>query len=320
MVGVSASAWAGEYEDAQALLEVQKWSEALPLLQALNAEEPESVTIAQDLSQVLLRLNRREEALEILRKYKLNRQADIAARSFISKESFRFYQQGIDWLTKHAYPQACERLDRALEKDQAHLDILLHLAQCEILDGNIDLALKLFAQLERIHGKTAETQLWKARGLALRSRFEEAIPIFSTLSAQGKTGEPTDELIALWWGDALIASGQKSAALAVFDADIKRNPSHLQTALAAIQLRVAQAESPNQILAIDHDLTVWEKGLAARRKEKPKRGTAFVFDPFDFEAIQRAANDVRHQLQTLLPSPIPEPSRKAPAATPPSKH
>ncbi len=319
MVGVSSAAAAGEYEDAQKLLVAQKWGEALPILKKLSAEEPDSITLAQDLSQVLLRLNRREEALELLRKYKLNRQADIAARSFISKESFSFYQQGLDWLTKHSYPQACERLDRALEKDQAHFDILLRLAQCEVLDGNVDLALKLFDQLERIHGKTTESQLWRARCAALRMKFDEAIPVFSSLGTLGKTAEPTGELIPLWWGEALIASNLKGPALAVFEADLKRNPSHLQTALAAIRLRLGQAESPNQLLAVERDLMAWDRQLAARQKEKPKRGKEFIFDPFDAEALQRAALDTRQQLKLLLPSPTPTPSFSA-AATHPSKH
>jgi tetratricopeptide (TPR) repeat protein len=315
MVGVSVSAWSGEYEDAQSLLAAQKWAEALPILKRLGEEEPDSITIAQDLSQVLLRLNRREESLELLRKHKLNRQADIAARSFISKESFRFYQHGLDWLAKHSYPQACERLDRALEKDQAHFDILLRLAQCNLLDGNADLAIKLFDQLERIHGKTTETQLWRARSAALRSRFDEAIPVFSSLGTLGRVAEPTAELIPLWWGEALLASNLKPAALAIFESDLKRNPGHLQVALAVIRIHLAGAESPNEILAVDRDLSEWEKRLALRLKEKPRRGTEFVFDPFDPDAIQRAAADTRQQLRLLLPSPTPAASQ---TPTPPS--
>lgn len=306
MVGVSALA--GEYEDAQKLLAAQKWAEALPILKKLNEEEPGSVTIALALSQDLLRLNRREESLELLRNYNLNRQADIAARSFISKESFRFYQQGLDWLTKHSYPQACERLERALEKDQGHLDILLRLGECEILDGNADSSLRLFDQLERIHGKTPETQLWRARALALRGRNDEAIANFSALGATGKTPEPTAELIPLWWSEALLASNQKGAALSVLEADVKKNPKHLQTGLALLRHRFAQAESPNQYLAIDRDLGEWEKLLTARRKEKPRQGREFVFDPLDLDALQRSALDTKQQLKAILPSPIPSSS------------
>lgn len=317
MVGVAVGpAAAGEYEDAQKLLAAQKWSEALPILKELNEEEPESITLAQDLAQVLLRLNRREEALEILKKYRLNRQADIAARSFISKESFRFYQQGLDWLTKHVYPQACERLERALEKDQAHIEILLRLAQCEVLDGNADLALKLFEQLERIHGKTAESQVWRARAIALRNHSDEAIPLFAALAGGAKNPEPTNELIPLWWGEATLAAGKKSEALSIFETDAKANPTHLRTSLAAIRLRLAQAESPHQLLAVERDLTAWEKLFTARLAQKPRRGVEFIFDPFEAEAIQRAANDTRQQLKTLLPSPTPSPTSPTPSARP----
>ena len=308
MVGVISPAFAGEYEDAQTLLSAQKWAEALPILKKLSQEEPNSVTIAQDLAQVLLRMNRREEALELLRKHKLVRPAEIAARSFLSKESFHFYQQGLDWLTQHAYTQACERFDRALEKDQGHLEILFRLAQCEILDGSADLALKSFDQLERIHGKTPETTLWRSRGLALRGKTEEAITTLSTLAANGKTSEPNTELISLWWGEALLSAGQKANALNIFESDAKKFPGHLQTSIAALKIRLAQAESPNQLLAIERDLLAWDKLLEARVKEKPKKGSEFVFDPIDFEAIQRAALDLRTQLKSLLPAPSARPS------------
>lgn len=308
MVGVVPSVRAGDYESAQSLLVAQKWAEALPILKSLAEKEPDSITIAQDLAQVLLRLNRREESLELLRKHKLTRPADIAARSFLSKESFHFYQQGLDWLSKHSYTQACERLDRALEKDQAHIEILLRLAQCEVLDGSTDLALKFFDQLERIHGKTTESQLWRARGIALKGRGEEAISIFSSLANAGKITEPMSELHALWWGEALLASGQKSGALSVFETDVKRYPGHVRTSLAAIRLRLSQAESPNQFLALEQDLDAWDRQFALRLKEKPKKGSEAPFDPFDPEITQRAARETRLLLGANLPSPLPSSS------------
>ena len=97
------------------------------------------------------------------------------------------------------------------------------------------------------------------------------IAIFAALGAAGKTAEPTTELIPLWWSEALLASNQKSAALAVLETDVKKNPSHLQTGLALLRLRFTQAESPNQYLAIERELADWEKLLAERRKEKPNR-------------------------------------------------
>jgi tetratricopeptide (TPR) repeat protein len=305
MGGVLPLASADEYEDAQVLLAAQKWSEALPILKKLADEEPESVTIAQDLAHALLRLNRREEALVTLRKYKLNRQADIAARSFLSKESFHFYQQGLDWFMKHSYSQACERFERALEKDQSHLDIVLRQSQCQILDGNSELGLKLLDQFDRIHGKTPETQLWRARALALRGRYEESLLLFSALATGPKPVEPLAELIPLWWGEALLASGQKLSALNVFDNDSKRTPAHLQSALAAIRIRLTQAESTNQLIALDRDLASWEKQFADKTRNRKKVTAEGPFDPIDVEALQRAAVDTKQQIHTRLPSPTP---------------
>ncbi len=304
MVGVTFPVHAAEYEDARKLISAQRWGEALPLLKVLYDEDPDSVVIAQDLSQSFLRLNRREEALEILRKHKLTRQADIAAKSFLSKESFRFYQQGLDWLTKRAFSQACERFEKALEKDQAHSEILYRQIQCAILDGNPELTLKVLDNFERIHGKNPETILWRARALALRGRFEEAIVLFS-MNTNGKLPDVLAELNTLWWGEALLASGQKSQALTMFENDAKRFSNHLQTTLALLKLRFASAESPNQFSAIDQELTSWEKQFAKRQKEKKPRLGDLNFEPSDIDALQRSAGELKAQVKAQLPPPRP---------------
>lgn len=300
-------ATAGEYEVARKLLQDQKWTEALPLLKTLNEEDPDSGVIAEDYAQVLLRLNRREAALELLRSHHLNRQAEIAGKSFLSKESFRFYQQGIDWLAKRSYPQACERFEKALERDQAHAEILFRLSQCEILDGNAELGIKILEQIERVYNKTTDTTLWKARALALRGRFDEAFPLFTT-SNLVKASEPNTEWTALWWGEALLASGQKNQALQILENDVKKYPHHLQTAMSLLRLRLANAESPNQFRAIAEDLKTWQNHFDRRLKGKPKNTTELRVDFFDSEALQRSALEVRAQILARLPTPIPSPS------------
>ncbi len=309
----------GEYEEARALVAAQKWNEALPILKSLHEEEPESATLGQELAQVLLRLNRREEALEILRQHRLGKASEIAAKTFLSKESFRFYQQGLDWLTKRAYAQACDRFERALEKDQGHIEILLRLAQCEALDGNADLALKLFDQIERVHGKTPETQLWRARMLAQRNRAEEALPLFAGLATGSRLPEPNAEWVSLWWSEALLGLGKKSEALAVLEEDARKSPHHLQTVLAWLRLRFTQAESPNQFLALEKELKQWEGRLSERTSQKKKREPKFVLDTFDAEALQRSAAELRLQILARIPSPTITPASE-PSGKPSSRH
>jgi thioredoxin-like negative regulator of GroEL len=305
------SAFASEYEDARALVANQKWNEALPLLKRLNEEEPDSVTIAKDLAQVLLRLNRREEALDLLRRHRLMKQAQIAGRSFLSKEGFRFYQQGLDWFAKKSYSQACERFERALEKDQAHADILLRLAQCEIFEGSGDLSLRLIDQLDRIHGKTSETAAWRAKSALLRGKPDEALPLLAPLAADSKLGEPLAEWVAIWHGDALVASGMKSQAVASYEADLKRSPGHLQIALALLRSRVANAESPNQFSQLSQELDSFEKRIAAAKKNEQaesRKVRDFVLSPFDADALQRGVAELRELIRPQLPSPLPSKS------------
>jgi tetratricopeptide (TPR) repeat protein len=305
------AAFAGEYEDARALVVAQRWSEALPLLKKLNEEEPDSVTIAQDLAQTLLRLNRREEALELLREHRLAKQAQIAAKAFLSKESFRFYQQGLDWLSKRSYAQACERFEKALEKDQGHAEILLRIAQCEILDGNADLGLKWLDQLERVHGKSPETSAWRGRALHLKGRHDEAIATLAEAGAETKSSDPLSEWIAIWLGEAFVAGGKKVQAGAAYEADLRRSPSHLVVALAALRLRAASAESPNQFLQISRELEALEKKIVAARDAKKKTGREFTLEPFDAEALQRGATELRESIRPQLVTPTPSASPAA---------
>jgi tetratricopeptide (TPR) repeat protein len=304
-------AGASEYEDAREMVVKQRWSEALPLLKKLNEEEPDSITIAKDLAQVLLRLNRREEALDVLRQHKLSKHAQIAGKSFLSKESFRFYQQGLDWMAKKSYPQACERFEKALEKDQAHADVLLRLAQCEIFEGNGDLSLRLFEQLERIHGKTPESTAWRAKSALLRGKPDEALLLLNSISNDPKLGDALSEWVTLWTGEALTASGQKSQAATIYEADLKRFPGHLQVGLALLRSRLANAESPNQFLQLAQDLDAFEKKIVQTKnaeKNEAKKTRDFILTAFDADALQRGVAELRELIRPQLPSPVPSKS------------
>jgi thioredoxin-like negative regulator of GroEL len=301
--GTAALASAGEYESARTLLKAQKWGDALPVLKKLREETPDSIVVAQDYAQALLRLNRREEAIAVLKEHRLERQAEIAGKSFLSKGSFLFYQQGMDWLSKRSYPLACDRLRKALDSDLAHSEILQRLAQCEILSANPEQALKLLEQSERLYGKNAESTLWVARALGLRNRHREAIPLFASLT--GKLSDPSSEWLAVWWADALIASGQHSQARLILEEDRKRSPHHLQSTLQSLRLRFQVAESLNQFRAIRQELDALEEQLKQRVQEKPKKSFAAPLDLFDSSQIQREIITLRTELNVRLPAPSP---------------
>ncbi len=117
--------------------------------------------------------------------------------------------------------------------------------------------------------------------------------------------EPALEQAFLGWGEALLASGSKSQALALFENDARRYPAHLLTSFQALKLRLSMAESTNQFIAIGKDLGSFEKALTARMKEKRKRLTEFSVDIFEGETLQRAATELRIQIQAQIPSPRP---------------
>jgi len=165
--------------------------------------------------------------------------------------------------------------------------------------------LKALDSFERIHGKTTESTVWRARALALRGKHEEALVLFA-MSGSTRSTEPTLELNTLWWGEALLASGQKSQAALMLENDAKRFSSHFQTTLLSLKLRASIAESPNQYLALDSDLDDFDRALTRRISEKKKRSGDTIFDLFDGEELRRGAAEIRAQIKPQLPqSPRP---------------
>src|SRR6186997_106604 len=105
---VSSIAFGSDFEDARRLIQDQKWAEALPLLRQLNESEPKSKIIAHDLAHALLKSNRREEAISVLKKADMNKAALVAGETFLTKESLRLHRQGQNLLETGSLSLACD--------------------------------------------------------------------------------------------------------------------------------------------------------------------------------------------------------------------
>lgn len=246
------SAEANDYERAHRLVVQQKWTEALPLLKALHEEAPGSTLVGTDLAQTLIRLNRREEALVLLKKYGLVKQASVVGRAFITQESYKLYQEGVNFLETRSYRQAKERFERALERDQAHFEILVRLAQSEILDGNADAGLKTLERVTKIYGTQPEVALWQGKAYSMKGQGERAV----SLLRNAVRTLPTSEIAPIWLAETLYANGQKASAIVELEADLKKNPQHVQALLTLARLRLSAATGPAQVQEVQRDLQI----------------------------------------------------------------
>lgn len=235
----SSIAIASDLEDARRLIQTQNWSDALPILRKLNESEPKSKIIAHDLAHVLLKANRREEAIAVLKKAEMTKAAQVAGETFLSKASLKLHRQGQNLLESGSLSQACDSFEKAHEKDSAHFEILLRYAQCEILDGNPELGIKAIDSIERIHGENAQVRLWKARALFLKGSKEASLPLFEAAYGELKSSENA----ALWYAEALFSDGKKAQAHSLIENHCRLYPLHLRVLILGITERALSGPS-----------------------------------------------------------------------------
>jgi len=292
------AAGASDYERAHQLVVQQKWAEALPLLKALHEEAPASTLVGTDLAQTYIRLNRREEALVLLKKYGLVKQASVVARSFLTQESYKLYQEGLNLLETKSYRSAKERFEKALERDQNHLEILLRLGQSEILDGNADAGLKALERLAKIYGAQPEATLWEGKAYSMKGEGEKA----TRLLRDALRALPTSESAPIWLAETLYANGQKASAVAELEADLKKNPQHVQALLTLARLKLSAAADAAQIQEVQKDLQVAHSRLERYSSPKQKRfesdlGVELRDPEFTAKAFQLLSDRLQERLK-----------------------
>lgn len=300
LVSTAISAQASDYEKAHQLVVQQKWTEALPLLKALHEEAPASMMVGVDLAQTLIRLNRREEAITLLKRYGMTKQAQVAARSFITQESYKLYQEGLNLLESKKYGPSCDRFEKSLEKDQAHLDIQIRLIQCETLDGNIDAALRFVDSVERMYGEQPESTLWKGKALSMKGQTERAVAAFEKAVKM----LPTSELAPVWLAETLYANGQKASAFSTLEADLKKNPQHVQSLITLARLKFSQSQNLAQFQEVQKDLQIAQSRMEKYASPKLRRFESELgVELRDAELTSKAIQLLSERLQERIKQP-----------------
>jgi predicted Zn-dependent protease len=251
-----------KYEEAQTLMNHQKWPEAAIILQGVLKEAPHYSPAAIDLARSLVYSSRREEALSVLeeavshekgpRRAVLIRRERVLARLFVTNETFQGFQEGVNFLDARKFGSACERLAQVLEREPDNVEILTRLGQCRLLDGDADSAAERLRLARKLSPHEPQVRLWLGRALQQRGEIEEALTELRSARQELKDSE----LAAIWLAEALASNGQRTAATDVLDQDVKQNPMHVESLYTSARLKyiAIQKENPQALWAVRRDL------------------------------------------------------------------
>jgi len=241
--GITGSAGYDRYQEVSLLLKKRKWAEASIVLQKVLKDNPDLTEAAVDLARALVYSGRREEALSMLlqaanrekgkRRLVLIRRTKILSRLFLTNTTFQTHQEGLNFLFVHKYRQARERFQKALEEEPDNVEILVRIGQSLVMDGDFDSAAERLKLARKLNPFEPQIRLWLGRALHQRGELSKSIDELH-LAATQMLGS---EVAPVWYAEALASSGQRAAALAALEEDVRAYPFHLLSLVTLARLR-----------------------------------------------------------------------------------
>jgi tetratricopeptide (TPR) repeat protein len=187
---------------------------------------------------------RREEALNVLsqaseRRDKgtratMTRRLRLLSRLFISNAVFQTYQDGVNLMVAKKYRAARDKFDQALEQEPDNVEVLTRLGQALSLDQKYDSSVERLRLARRLNPYEPEIRLWLGHAMHQRGELDEALVELKAAHQDLKDSE----LAAIWYAEALSASGSKPMALQILEESVRSKPGHLSALLAAAQMRI----------------------------------------------------------------------------------
>lgn len=222
----------------------RKWAEAAIVLRSILKRSPDFVPGAIELARALVYSGRREEALAVLgqaaarhqgpRRAALIDRAHVIGRLFLTTRAQQVFQEGLNLLETGKYRPARERFEQALEAEPDNVEVLARIGQCLVLEGDNDSAAERLRLAKRLDPFEPEVGLWLGRALHQRGELSQALVELKA----AYDGLERSERAALWYADALVASGARRAAVTLLAEDSKAEPFHLAGLLVLARLRV----------------------------------------------------------------------------------
>jgi tetratricopeptide (TPR) repeat protein len=288
--------------EANRLLQVQKWNDAGALFRSVLKREPQSIQGAIGLAATLAHSKKREEGLNILsscltgvtrtQRAVVIRRIHVLARTFLSNDTFRMYQDALNLMLEKKYRAAKEKFVKALAEEPDNVEILLRLGQCFFLDNDITHAISRLQAAQKLDPYEPMINLWLGRALFIRGSHAEAIAELKT----AQHGLQGCEQSTVWLAEALSSSGQNYPAIRLLDRDSKSWPFHVSSLIALAKLRVQSPHPDSQLLWTARK----ELQLAMSRVEQ-----YFATDPSQVERelsldLRKSSSEIKSEIQKLL--------------------
>lgn len=253
-----------DYERARAALARRDWEQSAELLRRILKNTRGVPELVLELAKSLLYSGRREEALNALRdaatrergqsRVDLLKKADLYSRIFLTNDAYQTYQNGLNLLVMRRHKDARERFEAARRLEPNHIEVLIRAGQGYLLEGDFVTAIERLEQARKLNPNEPEARLWLGRALHQRGRLTEAL---DELRAVTTVQRPLSELAALWFAEALVDAGEKTAAIQFLEKDVKGEPFHLQPLVMLAKLRYqAVGRDPAALMGVRKDLQI----------------------------------------------------------------
>jgi predicted Zn-dependent protease len=228
-------------------MRLKKWEEAIAVLKGHLKREPNSVPGVVSLANALTYAGKRGEALSLLiqssewaksaQRGALIQKVHVISRIFISHETSKIYQEGLNLLIAKKYRAAKEKFEKALVEEPDNSEILIRIGQTCILENELKPAIERLRSAKKLDPFEPMISLWLGRALFLNGGHQEAIQELK-MSARDLPGS---ELATIWLAEALSTEGQIHPAIRVLERDIKGWPFHVNSLVMIARLRTQLA-------------------------------------------------------------------------------
>ena len=287
------------------LLKKQKWGEAVVAYQALYQSHPGHLTIAIDLATAHVFSGNRLEGLSLLVDFWSHASKDeqreveskfkLLSRFFLTNRSFDLYQDALNLLEARKYSQARVQLSQVLSVEPDHLDAILKLAQCLILEQRPQQAMDELSKVKRWSFFEPEISLWLGRAYFMNANYPQfaSKALFELKYAHSKM--KGSEVLVIWLAQVYLKLGQSQQAISLLERDISAYPLHIVSLLKAAQIKVQFSKGDSTSLwAARRDLQ-----LAMSRFEKDQYSS--VIDIYELVyGVRKKPKEVKGEIQELL--------------------
>jgi tetratricopeptide (TPR) repeat protein len=288
--------------DAKKLLDKRKWPDAVISFRALLKQDPASLSALVGLSTALTYTGKREEALSLLTQAAANAQGNlrqtlirrsrVVAKLFLTNDTFKTYQEGLNLIIAKKYRLAKDRLEKALSDEPDNLEILVRLGQCLVLDSSNDGALERLTAAKKLNPYEPEAQLWLGRAY-----YQKNVPVSAIAELKNALSElPGSELAPVWLAETLYTQGQTNSALRVLNNDTKTSPFHVLSLIMSARYRIVAAHSDTAVLwSARKDLQ-----LAMSRIDQYMAPDALKSEGSMSLDLRRPVSETRAEIQKLI--------------------